>query len=210
MRKTGLITAAIGAALSLLLFLVRQTEWFEAQMAQTMSEFGELADSAFWAALIMTGLGPILFLLGLRPDAPAEEAPEPTPLAVEWVCPHCGGVNLEPETHCQTCGAARPGTPPGWTCTWCGAENPGTASVCGTCGGARVRTWTCENCGTENPDEAIRCRCCGLSRIGRPKPVRTCPSCGCVLEETDRICPECGYSLALRPRRSSGEERRSQ
>ena len=42
MRKTGLITAGAGLILSLILFLVRQTDWFAAQQTQTMSECGEL------------------------------------------------------------------------------------------------------------------------------------------------------------------------
>lgn len=201
MRKTGLITAAIGAVLSLLLFLVRQTEWFEAQMAQTMSEFGELADSAFWASLITTGFGLILFLLSLRSNAPAEEMEAPAPLATEWVCPHCGGVNIEPENHCTTCGAARPGQPQPWTCAWCGEENPGTAAVCGTCGSAKTKTWVCGNCGSANPDDNAVCPVCGLSRFETPRAPRTCRNCGSLLEDGETICSNCGYSQKIQVRK---------
>ena len=197
MRKTGIITAAIGAVLSILLYLVRCTDWFEAQMAQTMSEFGELADSAFWAALVTTGLGLILLLFGLRRTSPSEEVEAPAPMVSEWVCPHCGGVNQDPDTHCQTCGAARPAAASTWTCTWCGTENPGTARVCSACGGARAAGWTCDTCGSENPEEAVSCPVCGLPRYGRPRDVRCCPHCGSILEDTDTICPNCGYSQAV-------------
>ncbi len=93
MRKAGWITAAIGAGLSILLFLVRRSDWYEAQQALAMSDFGELADSAFWAALFFTLFGVILLLLSLRVTDAEPETESPAPLAAAWICPYCGAEN---------------------------------------------------------------------------------------------------------------------
>lgn len=142
MKKVGAITAAIGFLLALGLFFVRRSAWYARQMEKTISEFGELAESAFWAALIMTAVGVVLLLLGLRVKNRFQDAIDaPTPLADDWVCPGCGAANRGGGS-CPVCGAERGMPEPDpWICCYCGAGNPGRAGSCLVCGTPRGETY---------------------------------------------------------------------
>ena len=134
MRKVGLSALASGTLLSLLLFFARRTEWFAREAARGMSDFAELVESAFWAALAVTAFGLLLLLLSLRPSEAPPENETPTPLARAWVCPACGAENTEPDRRCQVCGTRLGWRPvPAWRCPVCGAENPETETRCAAC-----------------------------------------------------------------------------
>ena len=99
MRKVGLSALIAGVVLTVLLFFARRTEWFLAEQARAMSDFAEMVESAFWAALVLAVFGLILLLLSLRarPELPDNEAP--APLVRSWICPACGIENTD-ETRC--------------------------------------------------------------------------------------------------------------
>lgn len=218
MRKTVFITLGFGLIGSILLFLVRQTDWYDAQMRQTMSDFGELADSAFWASLITLVFGLVLLLVWLRRrgSGPEKDGKDPAPLTVHWICPHCGGSNTQLDRICQTCGQSRPLTMPPWTCEWCGAENAGGDRFCASCGKPRPtpdHNWTCAWCGTENPGQNRTCSVCGRPQGGQepawtcawcgtenPGRNETCSVCGNPHAEPTWSCPNCGTDNPLRQR----------
>ena len=117
MRKVGLITLLSGLVLSVLLFLVRQGGWFAAEIARGMSDFAELVESAFWAALVTAAFGLLLVLLSLRPTERAPENEAPAPLVRTWVCPACGAENTDSDLRCGTCGTPHSApAPPSWRC----------------------------------------------------------------------------------------------
>ena len=149
MKKVGAITAAIGFLLALGLFFVRRSSWFARQMEKNISEFGEMTEAAFWAALIMTAVGIVLLLFGLRIKNRIQDAIDtPAPLADEWVCPACGEVNRGGEL-CALCGADRRGPEPEpWICSYCGAGNPDGTESCLVCGTPRWDgvTYSNSNC----------------------------------------------------------------
>ena len=195
MRKTGFAVLLSGVLLSGLLFLVRRTDWYGAEVARGMSDFAELVESAFWAALLLTLFGVFLLLLSLRPTERLPENETPAPLARTWVCPACGQVNPETEGRCAICGALRNGEPLRvWRCELCGAENPETSDQCGNCGSPKERpllTWICEGCGRENPETETRCTAGQRRRF--PKAVTwTCPACHIANPEEVEVCRLCG------------------
>ena len=67
MRKVDLICLISGVVLTVALFFARRTEWFLAEQARAMSDFAEMVESAFWAALVLAVFGLFLLLLSLRP-----------------------------------------------------------------------------------------------------------------------------------------------
>ena len=194
MKKTGIILSSVSLLAAILLFLLRKTAWFAAQKAQTMSEFGELADSAFWAALITLILGLVLLVIGLRRGSADDAKKSPKPLTEHWVCPHCGGKNTQLDRTCQTCGLDRPLTMPPWKCDWCGTENESSARVCSNCGRSRPtaqHTWSCDWCGTENPGLSRTCSVCGRPR-GGGAPSWSCTWCGTENQGNRETCSLCG------------------
>ena len=62
MRKVGFSALLSGLVLSALLYLIRQTDWFHAELSRGMSDFAELVESSFWAALVLTAFGVFLLL----------------------------------------------------------------------------------------------------------------------------------------------------
>lgn len=72
MRKSGFGCIVFGGACSLLLYLVRQGAWFRAKAATNLSEAAEFIESAFWAGLIVLGIGFVLLLLSLRKKVEAQ------------------------------------------------------------------------------------------------------------------------------------------
>ena len=168
MKKVGAITAAIGFLLALGLFFVRRSDWFARQMQRSISEFGELAEAGFWAALIMTVLGGILLLIGLRRTSRVrDEIDAPAPLSDEWVCAFCGTLNRGGDV-CGVCGGARHPPAPPWVCPSCGQSNPDTADRCQSCGRNRPGggVWVCPWCGSPVDDEFTACTICGARREG--------------------------------------------
>ena len=91
MRKIGLATFLSGVLLAALFYLLRQSDWFAAETARGMSDFAELVESAFWAALLVVFFGIFLLLLSLRPTQSPPENEAPAPLLRTWICPACGG-----------------------------------------------------------------------------------------------------------------------
>ncbi len=140
MRKFGYLSAAFGATAAVILFLVRQTRWFAAQQAQTMSEPAELVESAFWASLIVLVIGLLLFALSFRRSArQADDIAAPAPLEPEpWVCPRCGSMNPDAEPVCAACGLDRRGPQAReWVCPRCGGANGPEDRFCAFCGCGR-------------------------------------------------------------------------
>ena len=183
MRKVGFSALLSGLVLSALLYLIRQTDWFHAELSRGMSDFAELVESSFWAALVLTAFGVFLLLLSLRPSQSLPENDAPAPLIRNWVCPACGQESPETELNCPVCGSPRNrGVVPGWRCPFCGTDNPVTASQCQNCAAPKERpllTWICESCGRENPETESRCTACQRRRF---------------TVETGLICPICGSS----------------
>ena len=174
MRKAGWITAAIGAVLTGLLFLVRRSGWYAEQQAMAMSDFGELADSAFWASVLTVLFGLFLLLLSLRRAEPAPESDVPAPMEATWICPGCGSENTESDRSCRLCGARRQEEPsPGWVCPGCGAENNAEDLLCPVCGAARP----------EQEDEAVFCPICGSELQSWEAERGICPACGSPLPD---------------------------
>ena len=168
MRKTGIITAALGAALALTLFLVRQGDWYAREQAKAMSERVELVESAFWAGLVLFIFGLALLLRSLR--RPKEEPAAPAPLVRTWICPACGCENSDGVELCRACGTPHYRAPEQWVCPVCAAANPNSQESCLVCGASRyrrARAWVCPWCGAAVDDSESFCPTCG----GR-KPVR--------------------------------------
>ena len=195
MRKTGLVTLLSGIVLSAFLYLLRQSGWFATELARGMSDFAELVESGFWAALVLTVFGVFLFLLSFRPTQSPPENDAPAPLVRTWICPACGGENSESELRCTVCGTPRNrGNVPSWRCPFCGAENPETASQCQVCAAPKDRpllTWICEGCGHENPETENRCTACQRRRFAVAEPW-SCPVCGSANDPQTDICRLCG------------------
>ena len=195
MRKTGLATLISGVVLSVLLFLVRRTDWYAAETARGMSDFAEMANAAFWAALVTAIFGLFLFLLSFRPTEEAPENDSPAPLLRSWVCPACGGENPETEPRCAVCGALRDQPRvPSWRCPFCGTDNPETEGICGSCAAPRERpllSWICEGCGQRNPETETRCTACQRRRFV-PAVSWSCPVCGIANDASAERCRLCG------------------
>lgn len=195
MRKTGIATLAAGLVLTLLLVLIRQSEWFATEQARGLSDFAELTESAFRASLVTVLLGLVFLLLSLRVTRQVPDNDVPAPLERFWVCPACGAQNSEQTLHCTVCGNPQGNAPdPTWTCPVCGAENPASAAVCPICQtpptGA-AETWVCEVCGQENPETEDRCLACQRRRYP-VEPDWTCPVCGTANEAGIGACVLCG------------------
>ena len=190
MKKVGLFTLSAGVLLTALLVLVRNTAWFAAEQARGMSDFAELVESAFWAALVTAAFGLVTLLLGFRAGRRLPENEPPAPLVRSWVCPSCGNENSG-ESRCAVCGALRDqGRIPTWRCPFCGGENPERVSLCQSCGVPRDRpllTWICEGCGHENPETEGRCTACQRRRFVR-SPGWSCPVCGIANEAGAEYC----------------------
>ena len=168
MKKVGAVTALIGFLLALGLFFVRRSAWFDRQMQKNISEFGELAEAGFWAALMMTAVGVVLLLIGLRRSSRVrDEIDAPAPLADDWTCAFCGAANRGGET-CAVCGAVRGVQPLLWVCPSCGQSNPETVDRCQSCGRDRLGggIWICPWCGSPVDDEFTACTICGARREG--------------------------------------------
>ena len=167
MKKVGAILAAMGFVLALGLFFVRRSGWYAREMSKEISEFGELAEAGFWAALMMTALGVLLLLLGLRVKNRVQDAIDaPTPLADDWVCPTCGSACRGGEV-CPYCGADRRALPPPpWVCPFCGTANPEPEQLCRGCGRPRPGrdAWICPWCGSPVDGEFSACTICGAPR----------------------------------------------
>lgn len=137
-RKTGLIILGAGLLLAAGLFALRQTSWFANEQLKTMSELAEGINAAFWAALVVAGLGLILFFRALLTGSQETTA---VPLETEefWVCPNCGEENRMDADYCSACGtpfdqSEAPEEEGDWTCPWCGTVHNENASVCTACG----------------------------------------------------------------------------
>ena len=137
-RKTGLIILGAGLLLAAVLFALRQTSWFANEQLKTMSELAEGINAAFWAALVVAGMGLILFFRALLIGS---QDPPASPLETEevWVCPDCGEENTMDSQFCSACGKPFDRSPipeenGDWTCPWCGTVHNGNASVCTACG----------------------------------------------------------------------------
>ncbi len=195
MRKTGIATLISGLLLAIILFLVRQTDWFAAEQARGLSDLVELVESAFWAALCTAVLGVIFLLLSLRVTDQVPEEERPAPLERFWICPACGAQNQEAEIYCLVCGNPQNNVPvPAWTCPVCGADNPESVSVCQTCMTPRTPpepTWICEVCGQENPDAEPFCLAC-QHRRPHSAPDWICPACGMSNDAGASFCSVCG------------------
>lgn len=195
MRKIGLATFLSGVLLAALFYLLRQTDWFAAETARGMSDFAELVESAFWAALLVVFFGIFLLLLSLRPTQNPPENEAPAPLLRTWICPACGGENPESGLRCTVCGTPRDrGNVPSWHCPFCGTENPETASQCQICAAPRDRlllTWVCEGCGHENPETETRCTACQRRRFAA-ETSWICPICGGANDAKTETCRYCG------------------
>lgn len=142
MRFTGWIFTGTGAVGGVLLFLLRQTAWFAAEQAKSMSEAEEFVTSAFWACVIMFLAGVFLLIRSVArkteqwEQPPAEEEPE------LWVCQCCGTENSYEDQVCRYCGMPCGSTPRprqafgggDWVCPCCGRVQPENAAVCLACG----------------------------------------------------------------------------
>lgn len=195
MRKIGLSTLIAGLLLTLLLALARGTEWFAAESVRGMSDFAEMVEAAFRAAMVTAGFGLLLLLLSLRPSRRAPENEAPVPLVRSWICPACGAENSEADQRCTVCGTPHMlETRPGWRCPFCGTENSPDELQCRGCSAPKDRpllTWVCESCGQTNPETETRCTACQRRRF-TPAPSWTCPVCGIANDEAARQCRLCG------------------
>ncbi len=95
MKKIGLSALVSGVVLGVFLYFVRRSDWFAREVARGMSDFAELAESAFWAALVLAGFGLLLLLLSLRSRDALPENEPPAPLVRSWICPACGSENTD-------------------------------------------------------------------------------------------------------------------
>ena len=194
MKKIGLSALISGVVLTVLLWFVRKSDWYAGELARGMSDFAELAESAFWAALVVAAFGLLLLLLSLRARDALPENEAPAPLVRSWICPACGSENTD-DQRCAVCGAPRDQRRvPGWRCPFCGTENPETVKVCQSCAAPKDRpllTWICEGCGHENPETETRCAACQRRRFSAAAGW-TCPVCGMPLHrfegEADYYC----------------------
>ncbi len=74
---------------------------------------------------------------------------------------------------------------------WTVIESTARAKNAGQQLSERLRRITCGYCGSANPIGESRCIACGAP-LGDEQPV-TCPKCGYVLSEGEKICPNCGH-----------------
>ena len=195
MRKTGITMLFSGAFLALLLYFARESEWFASEQARGFSDFAELVESAFWAALVTMFLGLVFLLLSYRSSATQSDAEAPAPLERFWVCPGCGSENPEEALRCSICGNPRRNSPTApWICPVCGTENPEQLSSCQLCNSPRgqkpARSWTCSACGQENPETQSRCSAC-LRRRNSGSSGWVCPVCGSANAAGDDRCTLC-------------------
>ena len=194
MRKIGFSALLSGFLLSLFLYLLRQSDWFAAEVSRGMSDFAELVESAFWAALLLSAFGLLCLLLSFRPAQRLPENEAPAPLVRNWICPACGEVSDETEMRCPVCGTPRNrGRVPSWRCSFCGAENPETAVQCQICASPKDRpllTWFCEGCGHENSESELRCTACQRRRFSTAASW-ICPVCGSANDAGADVCRLC-------------------
>ena len=178
MRKTGIAMLFTGVFLALLLYLARQSAWFAAEQARGFSDFAELVESSFWAALVTVFLGLVFLLLSYRVTAQLSD----NDVLSTAFCPGCGTENPAEALRCAVCGNPRNNMPNAlWRCPVCGKENPEQLSICQLCQTAReqrpVRSWICDLCGHKNPETEDRCTAC-LHRRNTQKADWICPICG--------------------------------
>lgn len=193
LRKIGIWISAVGAAVTVGLLLVQQTNWFAVQRSGEMSDFAQLVFSAFWAAILTALLGVCLLLLSLRRNARKPELEKPVPMEITWVCAYCGGQNTAADSVCSVCGTPKYVPPQVWTCGWCGTDNPEGEQTCSRCHaprGVKIPVWTCPRCGSQNPETTDFCVLCRAGRY-RTTAFWKCRLCGSQNPEGIGTCLVC-------------------
>ena len=147
MRKIGIVCAAVGAVLALILGFVQKTNWFALEQVRAMSETEEFVVSFFWAAVALAVFGLVLIVRSTYvqdteatfEDYLPEKEQEDEELI--WVCPRCGQENPDEAAFCTNCGwedgtalDAPYADEQNWQCPRCGCVWNDTASVCSNCG----------------------------------------------------------------------------
>ena len=134
MRKLGIVFFALGVLLAAGLYLLRDTAWFAAQQAMTMSDSYEIVESAFWASFGVIAFGGLLFGLSFR--TPRQPEPELDPEEQAWTCPYCGSINDLGAAFCESCGMPLDldQATQDWVCPRCGTVSHYDDNFCSSCG----------------------------------------------------------------------------
>ena len=185
MRRIGIVCAILGAVLVVGLVVVQRTAWFADEATYRLSEPVEWIRSGFWASIVLTALGLLLFGCSFR--KPREPAAEPLPEtelpaddAAQWETPLC----------CAYCG--QPLSPNAAFCRACGMERFPAAQSAASVPEADAEPWDATSprrapAGERPPDAAS-----GVRQSVRETNWR-CPWCGRVHDDSASVCTACGF-----------------